>query len=106
MKKSSVIGLVVACILGAVIASGTGILLKPHSSHAQSNKFEHIVPLTFGTLLAFYDTQSGTVYIYDNKFEKVAIRVQLVELGQPLEKEILETEPSGPQGPPRPGMTP
>ena len=65
-----------------------GILLGMNArlSSAAGHSFAQVVPFYTGNgALAFFDQSDGKVYIYDQSFKKCILKLQVSQLGEPIE---------------------
>jgi len=60
-------------------------LLKTQSGFAQKKDFAHVVPFVLDEgELCLFDQTEGKLYLYDKRWEKCALTIEISELGEPL----------------------
>ena len=84
MKKASFVSLTACLLVGAVIVASTVLAQGKVDSKEDWSKLK-IVTYASG-LTAFFDPDTGKLYVYDSNMENCCAIRQLVALGEPLKQ--------------------
>ena len=81
MKKIFLANLVIS-----LISIGIFLGVNARISSAAGHSFTQVVPFSTNSgALAFFDQASGRIYLYDSGFKNCTLKLQLNQLGEPIE---------------------